>query len=97
MNSDVMKESGLVMLVLAAILALITAKAAEPAVEVELISLPSLETDGRAAQAHTQGLEVVGDQYYVTARLDSVIPKRAILLRTRPQGTRWDIWACNEP
>jgi hypothetical protein len=80
------------MIVCSAILALITAQAAGPSADLEVIPLPSLQIDGQAARAHTQGLEVVGAQYYVTARLETVLPKRAILLRTEPQGTRWDSW-----
>ena len=44
------------------------------------------------AKAHTQGLEVSGGSYYVTARREDVRPKRAILLRLRPAATNWEVW-----
>ena len=59
---------------------------------VEVISLPALRVNGQAARAHTQGLEVAGGSYYVTARREDVRPKRALLLRTETAGTNWDAW-----
>jgi len=51
-----------------------------------------LRVNGQPARAHTQGLEVQGGRYYVTARREDVRPKRALLLRTEPAGTNWDVW-----
>src|SRR5437899_12397813 len=61
-------------------------------VKVELIALPMLHVNGQMARAHTQGLEVQGGRFYVTARREDVRPKRALLLRTEPAGTNWDVW-----
>ena len=58
----------------------------------EAIKLPALRINGQAARAHTQGLEVVGGSYYVTARRDDVLPKQALLLRTAAGRTDWDVW-----
>lgn len=67
-----------------------------PAVPRELdfvqIPLPPLQIQGQGARAHTQGLERVGTNFYVTARLESVSPKRAVLLRTAEQASAWRIW-----
>ena len=62
------------------------------ATELETITLPPLQVRGQSANAHTQGLEIIGDQFYVTARLETVRPKRALLARTTPQSTGWDTW-----
>jgi len=59
---------------------------------VEEIKLPTLRIQGQSARAHTQGLEIAGGNYYVTARRDDVTPKRALLLRTETRGTNWDVW-----
>src|SRR5438093_2747323 len=59
---------------------------------VERVKLPPLKVNGEAARAHTQGFEVAGGRYYVTARRDDVKPRRALLLRTVPEGTTWDVW-----
>ncbi len=59
---------------------------------VEVIVLPPLRVTGQAARAHTQGLEVQGGRYYVTARREDVQPKGALLLRTEPALTNWDVW-----
>ncbi len=59
---------------------------------VEQLTLPALLIDGKAAAAHTQGLEVAASKFYVTARLESARPKRALLLRTAVAGTNWDVW-----
>ena len=59
---------------------------------VDVVSLPPLRIEGRPARAHTQGLELAGGQYYVTARRDDVRPRRALLLRTDPAATNWDVW-----
>jgi hypothetical protein len=75
-----------------ATLVLTAMKVTSATAEFETIGLPPLQIDGQTARAHTQGLEVIGEQYYVTARLESVVPKRAILLRTEAHRTRWDIW-----
>jgi len=59
---------------------------------VDVISLPPLRIEGRMARGHTQGLELAGGKYYVTARRDDVRPRRALLLRTDPAATVWDVW-----
>src|SRR5215471_16917640 len=75
-------------------LALGTLQAAHPAVaaELETIPLPPLQVHGQTASAHTQGIEIVDGQFYVTARLETAQPKRAILARTTPKSTGWDTW-----
>src|SRR5689334_14696197 len=75
-----------------AILALLSAPFAAPAADWEVISLPPLMIKGQPARAHTQGLEIVGTQYYITARLETPLAKRALLLRAEPQAKDWDIW-----
>jgi hypothetical protein len=59
---------------------------------VEVVKLPALRIQGQLASAHTQGLELAQGMYYVTARRDDVLPKRALLLRTDARGTNWDVW-----
>lgn len=59
---------------------------------IEEVPLPPLRIQGRPASAHTQGLEVVGDKYFVTARREDVLPKRALLLRTDVTATDWEVW-----
>ena len=59
---------------------------------VAAIKLPALRVNGQPAKAHTQGLEIKSGKYYVTARRDDVQPRRALLLRTDPHGTNWDVW-----
>ena len=59
---------------------------------VDVVSLPPMRIEGRPARAHTQGLELAGGKYYVTARRDDVRPRRALLLRTDPAATNWDVW-----
>ena len=56
------------------------------------VQLPALRIHGQPATAHTQGMELVGGQVYVTARRDDIRPRRALLLRTEPTGTNWDVW-----
>jgi hypothetical protein len=58
----------------------------------DVVSLPPLRIEGRPARAHTQGLELMGGKYYVTARRDDVRPRRALLLRTGPAAIGWDVW-----
>jgi hypothetical protein len=67
---------------------------AHPAVpaELEIIPLPPLQIGGQPATAHTQGMEIVEGQFFVTARLETARPKQAILARTVPQSTGWDTW-----
>ncbi len=62
------------------------------AAQFEMLPLPPLLTDGQPARAHTQGLEFVGTNLYVTARLETTVPKRPLLLRTSIAGNRWDSW-----
>jgi hypothetical protein len=59
---------------------------------VEVLRLPPLRIDGRPARAHTQGLELIGGKYLVTARREDVHPKQALLLRTDAAATNWDVW-----
>lgn len=59
---------------------------------IEELALPPLRIAGVAAQAHTQGLELVGEDFFVTARRDDVQPRRALLLRTRPGAAGWSVW-----
>lgn len=59
---------------------------------IEEVQLPPLRIHGKVAKAHTQGLEVVDGSYYVTARRDDVTPRRALLLRTAPGKSDWDVW-----
>jgi hypothetical protein len=59
---------------------------------VEAVGLPALQIEGKAAEAHTQGLEIIDGKYYVTARRDDLPPQRALLLRTAPARTDWDVW-----
>ncbi len=69
-----------------ALAALLPAELPPPGV----IPLPPLVIDGQSARVHTQGLEIVDKYYYVTARREDVVPKRALLLRT--EGTYWQVW-----
>jgi hypothetical protein len=62
----------------------------EPPPPVEVIPLPPLQISGKTARIHTQGLEIVGQRYYVAGRREDVVAKRALLLRT--DGTVWDSW-----
>jgi len=59
---------------------------------IQEIQLPPLLVNGQAARAHTQGLEVAGGEFFVTARRDDVVPKRALLLRTGGARSNWDVW-----
>ena len=65
-------------------------RAADPVPE--SVNLPALRLDGQPARAHTQGLEVVGGHYFVTARREDVRARRALLLRTDPTRSEWDVW-----
>lgn len=56
------------------------------------LPLPALRVDGVAATAHTQGLEIVGKEFYVTARREDVRPPRALLLKTAPGRKDWEAW-----
>ena len=58
----------------------------------DVVNLPPLRIEGQPAKAHTQGLELAGGKYYLTARRDDVRPRRALLLRTDPAATDWDVW-----
>ena len=59
---------------------------------IEAISLPALRINGQPARAHTQGLEIESGKYYVTARRDDVVPRRALLLQTESPRSDWDVW-----
>jgi len=63
-----------------------------PVLSIEEIRLPALRIAGERARAHTQGLELVGNDYYVTARREDVRPQRAFLFRTDPSRADWDAW-----
>jgi len=56
------------------------------------IKLPPLRIQGQPGKAHTQGLELGSTNFYVTARRDDLLPKRALLLRTAPGRPDWDVW-----
>lgn len=58
----------------------------------EAFPLPPLLIQGREATAHTQGLEKVGADLYITARREDISPKRAFLFRTRVQAPSWEAW-----
>ena len=59
---------------------------------VSILPLPPLLIDGQPARAHTQGLEIVSNVFYVTARREDTQPKRSLLLRTDSQRSDWDVW-----
>lgn len=59
---------------------------------VETLRLPALRINSQPARAHTQGLEIISGNYHVTARREDVLPKRALLLRTDPRRSDWDVW-----
>ena len=68
------------------------AQALPEQLSIGVIKLPALQINGEAARAHTQGLDIISSNYYVTARRDDVPPKRALLLRTRADRSDWDVW-----
>lgn len=59
---------------------------------IEEVPLPPLRIQDQPASAHTQGLEIVDRKYFVTARREDVLPKRALLLRTDSTARGWDVW-----
>jgi len=59
---------------------------------VEELKLPPLRIQGKAAKAHTQGLEIADGKCYVTARREDARPKRALLLRAGPSAEDWTVW-----
>lgn len=61
------------------------------------IPLPPLRVAGQPARAHTQGLEIVGDHVWVTARRDDVSPRTALLLRTSRSASAWGVWELPRP
>jgi len=73
-----------------ALLAAFTAAAAD--LPVEQLPLPGLRIDGAPASAHTQGLEIVNGNFYLTARRDDVRPRRALLLKSAPDRLDWEVW-----
>ncbi|MCW5553978.1 MAG: hypothetical protein KIS67_17715 [Verrucomicrobiae bacterium] len=77
-----------------ALAALVGGYVEPPAAElaVEEVPLPPLRIQGQPASAHTQGLEIVEGKYFVTARREDVVPKRALLLRTDLTARKWDVW-----
>lgn len=62
------------------------------AADLERVALPALRLRGEPLTAHTQGLEIVGDALYVTARQDSPAPRRALLLKTAWNAAEWQLW-----
>ena len=78
--------------IIAFVLLLHPLQAAPHDLPLSIISLPPLRIDGQPAKAHTQGLELISTNFYVTARRDDVQPKRALLLRTAANRADWDAW-----
>lgn len=78
-------------ILLACILTVVADMPAAAPARIETALLPALRIDGQNARAHTQGLEVIGNEYYVTARLEQV-PRKALLLRTSVGATDWEVW-----
>jgi hypothetical protein len=76
----------------AAILLLFANNVTGQSLPIEEISLPTFLIEGHPARAHTQGLEVIDRDYYITARREDVRPKRALLLRTHVTATNWQVW-----
>lgn len=64
---------------------------------VETIALPPFRMNGVPARAHIQGLEIVGNRYFVTARRDDVTPRRALLLLWSPEEPHWSSWDLTPP
>ena len=58
----------------------------------DVVPLPPLRIEGNAIGAHTQGLEIADGHYWVTARQDDVVPRRALLLRYRDGDADWRVW-----
>ena len=83
---------GKVPAVFTAILLLAPSAFGAESLPIEVIQLPALRVEGKPAAAHTQGLEVIGGKYYVSARLDSSRPRRALLLSAETAGTNWSAW-----
>jgi hypothetical protein len=65
--------------------------------ELQVIELPPLRVNGAPASAHTQGLEVVGGRYYITARREDIRPKRPLLLQFDPNGQSLQVWELDPP
>lgn len=63
----------------------------------ERVPLPPLRVVGQPARAHSQGLEIVGNHVWVTARRDDVTPRTALLLRTYRSASAWDVWELPRP
>lgn len=59
---------------------------------VDVVPLAPLRIEGHPIRAHTQGLEIVDGQYWVTARQDDVVPRRALILRYRDGDADWTAW-----
>ncbi|MBL9175878.1 MAG: hypothetical protein JNL10_20210 [Verrucomicrobiales bacterium] len=72
--------------------------ATEPGeVPVEFVPLPALRIAGEPAWAHTQGLEIVGDRYLVTARREDGAQRRALLLQWSAGDSNWSSWDLTPP
>lgn len=65
--------------------------------EVEFLPLPALRISGSPARAHTQGLEIVGNRYFVTARREDGAQRRALLLQWSPGDSNWSFWDLTPP
>ena len=59
---------------------------------VEVVKLPPLRIGKQQIRAHTQGLELVRGNIYVTARREDVNPRQALLLRTSLSAANWEVW-----
>jgi hypothetical protein len=60
--------------------------------QVEVLKLPPVRIGGQEIRAHTQGLELSGQNFYVTARQEDIKPRKALLLRATLSDTNWDVW-----
>lgn len=78
-----------------ALLLLLTLSAfgSEPgSLRIHTIPLAPLRISGQPAHAHTQGVELIGGSFYVTARREDGPKKTALLLRTKAGSAGWDSW-----
>src|SRR6187431_1404432 len=59
----------------------------QDSLEAHVVKLPAFRVKGEQAAAHVQGIEVVGQNFFVTARRDDVKPRQPLLLRFDSAGT----------
>ncbi|MFO1461984.1 MAG: DUF6454 family protein [Verrucomicrobiota bacterium] len=64
---------------------------------VDFLPLPALRISGEPARAHTQGLEIVGNRYFVTARREDGGQRRALLLQWSSGDSNWSTWNLTPP